>query len=187
MTIIPQILTPRRLLTHAYIAVHTKNSMIKMAISPLRTVDEGISCITFEHTGEQNEGGGKTDCTVTISIIKSEYGTSKTTLTYDRSTSNYNIVEYFPKYSSQFFGRLFFRRFKKNKKSNGAFLRSAIIIWSRHYLCMFITHPGLQYPHCVPLKAASRLCMGWYPSFWLPMPSTVVMLHPWQERTDTRH
>ena len=75
--------------------------------------------------------------------------------------------------------------FKKgNKIAN--YIRMIINI-QKIYLYMFITIPGEQYPHCVPLKLAKRDWISWYPVVLLPIPSTVVTAHPWQAKIGVRH
>ena len=44
--------------------------------------------------------------------------------------------------------------------------------------CAFMTKPGVQNPHCVPLFAAMQCWTGSSPSRTLPMPSVVVTIMP---------
>lgn len=76
-----------------------------------------------------------------------------------------------------------------------------------HYLYMFITNPGVQYPHWLPFLSATLTWIGWNPERELcvckkyqltssarkrhgtnlPIPSTVVIVHPSTEYNGHRH
>ena len=51
---------------------------------------------------------------------------------------------------------------------------------------MLITQPGVQNPHCEPLRWAIRSCTGWSPCRVLPRPSTVVTAWPSSEQSGWR-
>lgn len=65
------------------------------------------------------------------------------------------------------------------------YLKLHIHITLYTYACIFMTCPGLQKPHWLPLYWARRLGMAL--SLVESMPSMVVISHPSQENKGTRH
>jgi len=69
------------------------------------------------------------------------------------------------------------------------FLNSYFLLtrFKKRYLETLMMTPGVQYPHWVALPAAIAACTFPRPSAVLPRPSTVVICHPLQASTGTKH